>query len=738
MTPTELPGADRLYALLPAVHRMRDAQQGSPLRALLRVLDEQAGLIEADIAQLYDNAFIETCADWALPYIGDLIGYQPAAGARPLQGALGPRREIANSIALRRRKGTLALLELLAHDVAGWPARAVEYYKLLGWTQHLNFLHRRRARTANLRDGVALGRLGGAFEQIAHTVDVRRIGSQHQAGRFNIGTVGLFVYRLRSYSVTQTPAYLQEGKGGRRYAFSVLGNDTPLFVRPQAEASPEHIAREENLPLPIRRRALLDGAAGSRVASGLFYGPGLSLSISAVDWPKKDAPQPIPRERVLVADLSDWQHYRAPRGYVAVDPVLGRIAFPDSAAQAKGVRVSYQYGFSADMGGGEYPRALAQPVGCALYRVGRKETLQTINAALALWQDEKTRRRQLDPPTPLAAVIELADSDVYTEALGVVLDAGESLQIRAAKLARPVLRLLDQVTDLDDAFSVKGQRASRLLLDGLLVTGRGLRVIGPEQEQGTSGADGDLCDLRIRHCTLVPGWGVGCDCDPDKPNEPSIELVNSTARLCIEHSIVGSIFVTADEVTRDPVLIDISDSIVDATSDARMAIASGAGEGQLAFASLRLLRCTVIGQVLTHAMRLAENSILSGATRVARRQLGCLRFCYVAPGSRTPRRFQCQPDLAERALEAAGAARAADLEAERLRVQPRFTSLRYTHAGYCQLHSACAGEIAAGAGDESEMGAFHDLYQPQRGAGLRTRLAEYTPAAMEAGIIYAT
>jgi hypothetical protein len=36
------------------------------------------------------------------------------------------------------------------------------------------------------------------------------------------------------------------------------------------------------------------------------------------------------------------------------------------------------------------------------------------------------------------------------------------------------------------------------------------------------------------------------------------------------------------------------------------------------------------------------------------------------------------------------------------------------------------------------MGAFHDLYQPQRAANLRTRLYEHTPAAMDAGVIYVT
>jgi hypothetical protein len=57
---------------------------------------------------------------------------------------------------------------------------------------------------------------------------------------------------------------------------------------------------------------------------------------------------------------------------------------------------------------------------------------------------------------------------------------------------------------------------------------------------------------------------------------------------------------------------------------------------------------------------------------------------------------------------------------------------------YCQLATACAEEIRRGADDESEMGVFHDLYQLQRADNLRARLEEYTPASMNAGIVYAS
>jgi hypothetical protein len=129
------PDADRLYELLPVYHRRRDAEAGGPLRALLAVIAEQVELVQADVEQLYENWFIETCQDWVVPYLGDLVGYRLPAGytealaggdaARELAARLAPRRDVADTVANRRRKGTLPLLEELAMSVAEWPATAL-------------------------------------------------------------------------------------------------------------------------------------------------------------------------------------------------------------------------------------------------------------------------------------------------------------------------------------------------------------------------------------------------------------------------------------------------------------------------------------------------------------------------------------------------------------------------------------------------------------------------------------
>src|SRR5947209_16842843 len=145
---------ETLYNLLPAIYRIRDLEQSGdvlpisdlrsnvdkdkpklPLQALLKVIVEQVAIFEENLAQLYDDQFIETCAEWVIPYIGDLVG---ARGIyTPPGSGLSQRAEVANTLRYRRRKGTVAVLEELAANVTRWPAHAVEFFQRLVTTQYM-------------------------------------------------------------------------------------------------------------------------------------------------------------------------------------------------------------------------------------------------------------------------------------------------------------------------------------------------------------------------------------------------------------------------------------------------------------------------------------------------------------------------------------------------------------------------------------------------------------------------
>lgn len=718
---------DRLFELLPSIYRRRDAEAGWPLRALLQIITDQVNAVEGDITQLYQNWFIETCQDWVIPYIGDLIGYklvhqagepEDPTGNRALQlnKILIPRREVANTIRFRRRKGTLALLEVLSNMAAGWPARAVQFYRLLCWTQAINHLRPTQGRTTDLRQGDALQRLNGPFDEIAHNVDIHRINSKHAQGRYNINDVGLFVWRLKPYQVTKTAAYCREEVGHNCYTFSVLGNDTPLYTLPEPEKTPTHVAGELNLPTPIRRRAfeerIITEGKERRRASADYYGINKSVLIWAEGWAGTSQNDPIPRKAIIPADLRHWQ-YTPPLDHVAVDPELGRITFPSRQLPHK-VSVSYQYAFSDDLGGGEYDRALRTDES-TIYYVGEGKEQTLLNKALERWQSDK----------PSHAIIEITDNSVFTEQIYVKLGKNQTLQIRASNRKRPIIRLLDWHTDLPDDLTIEGTDGGCFALDGLLITGRGVQTRGK------------MDHLIIRHSTLVPSWTRWHDLRPRQPTRASVELLGSCMNVNLEHSIVGSIQVMHDEVHEDPVKITVSDSIIDATNLDREAV--GARGYRLAHALLTFLRSTILGQIQVHAINLAENCIFNGAIEVARRQMGCMRFCYVPPGSRTPRRYNCQPDLAEKTVRDSYGSLEVPfaIENARLRVRPQFNSVEYGTPTYCQLAESCAEEIVRGADDRSEMGVFHDLYQPQRAAILKARLEEYSQAYMDANTNYA-
>lgn len=749
---------DRLYDLLPVVYRLRDAEQGHPLRDLLRVFARQADMLEQDIARLHDNWFIETCADWVVPYIGDLLGYTLLPEAATLDAAhgaaaarlgrvLAPRADVANTIDARRRKGTLSLLEDLARDAAGWPARAVEFQRLLGWMQHLDHQHPERGGTADLRDPGALQRIDweyGAFDPFAHSVDVRRIGSLRRRGRYNLPAVGVSAFRLRSYPVTTTPAYCVEERGPHCFSFSVLGNDAPLFQRPLAENAPTHIAEEANLPVPLRRYRFAERGAGADYAgvSGELYGDGKSALIYAPDWPAKGQGPAVSREALVPADLSGWR-YQVPRGRVAVDPELGRLMFPVNQRPKRGVWVSYEYGFAADLGGGEYARVTPELENATRYIVhtGLPDSdpkmtwppghYTSIAAALSAWTQAKAAAPA--PQRPRGLIIELAESGVYEGSIDLQLEPGEAIQLRAAARTRPVLRLLDVRASQPDALSIAGHAGSRVLLDGLMIVGRGIEIQGPPDGGDAGMPADDLCELVIRHCTLVPGWALHCDCDPKRPGEPSITLDATRAALRIAHSILGAIAVISPPRRGAPPSLELCDSILDATDLERVAL--GSPDEAVAYVEASFTRCTVIGEVQAHSIALAEDTVFASPLRVLRRQHGCVRFCYLPDGSRTPRRFHCQPDLALIAVAAVDTTKRAH---ERLRVVPQFRSLRYTAPNYLRLADSCCDEIRSGASDRSAMGVYHDLYEPQREANLAARLEEYIPAGTDVGILFAS
>jgi len=534
-----------LYELLPALYRLRDAERGFPLREVLEIISAQADIIKQNIDGLWDDVFVETCADWVIPYIGDLVGNTPLH-----EVAARRRADVAKTIYYRRRKATLPMLEELARDVTGWHAHAVTFFELLGWTQNLNHLRFQeapvhdvrdpivfdRVGTVNLRNMDALDRLNGPFDIICHTVEVRPISRTE--GWYDIPKIGFFLWRLRHYplaGVTAGQASVPHG-----YHFSPLGNPAPLFTDPEREADPTGLATEIHVPGPIRPVAF-------HFSPGDYYGPDRSFVIYR--GPQVDPNRLVPLSEIMCKDLrSTWE--APPGNKVAVDVRLGRLAFAPGEEPADGVTVSYNYGFSAGMGGGPYDRQRPaprpdQPAPTGPDTVADPEALDVLisvpTAGINTLADALGRWDQAAHPTK--AVIQIEDNRTYEEGLTINMVAGDELVIQTENSHRPTL--------IGDVTVTGGGQDTRLALNGLLISG-GLHL------QGSS-----LEELSVAHCTLVPGRSLGEDGRPLEPESPGVTVDAGNDRLKVEvdHSIVGSLRLPAEIAN-----LRVRDSIIDSAT----------------------------------------------------------------------------------------------------------------------------------------------------------------------------
>src|SRR5271168_5353814 len=126
---------DKLWNLIPAVYRTLDTDTfnaNGPLREMVNRIGAQAANLRRSIDRLWEDQSIETCDDWVVAYIGDLLATNLVASL----DARGQRIDVAKTIYYRRRKGTLAILEEIASDITGWNARVVEFFRRLSRTRH--------------------------------------------------------------------------------------------------------------------------------------------------------------------------------------------------------------------------------------------------------------------------------------------------------------------------------------------------------------------------------------------------------------------------------------------------------------------------------------------------------------------------------------------------------------------------------------------------------------------------
>jgi hypothetical protein len=741
--------AEKIWGLIPEVYRNEDGgpAQDGPLRALVEILAGQAAIARRSIDRLWADQHIDEADDWAVPYIGGLVGARPVnALNRP-----GQRANAGRTILYRRRQGTVRLAELLADDIADWDAVASEAFCHLLRTWHMldggpapgPVTASPRGGFADLRNARIGDLLDHAHDDTSRLPDFRR----HRGvwGRANIPKLNLHLFRQFAFPLAGvTPARIADGL----YTLDPSGRDVALF-QPGGRATEECVAAREwqmRAPIPCRRlnaagfrplRAhapvgledLLAPIYGRRFATeaGLLEAANAALAADPAapnaltdtqaaalidramepETPRRNLlpggdpaaravalavanDSPLGPQHLYGANLAEWAQDHGVPGWVRalVDPARGRVRLMAPLAADELLKIQrIHYGAFWPVGAGTHDRA---PF---LARSG-----------FAALQVEKP-----DFSAPVAGEFRFMDSRSFRPLLAAnaVIQATGSLTLSAANFHRPYVAFSPASGRIVTLRSVSD--TAELVIDGLWIgvfpaAGSGETVLR---------IDGTWRKVTLRNVTLDPG-GVRAAAPGQSGEEiPPVLLQFGGAidDLVIEHCVTGRI---EERVTAlDPCATD--------TVGVRDSIVGGNAAGpaiRLRNAALAMDSCTVFGDVITGRLD-ASHVLVDGRVLAENQQEGCFRFGAARAGGRVPHPYESH-------FFADGVPAGC------------FVSRRFGDAGYAQLTEIAPAAIREGGEGGTEIGAFNRALDPIKRADLRAKLEEFLPINVIAQLVFET
>ncbi len=767
--------ADRLWQLLPAIYRTLDlpATPGTngPLRELINRLGAQAAVVRRSIDRLGENQSIETCDDWVIPYIGDLVATRLVSCLTPA----AQRLDVAKTIYYRRRAGTVGLLEELAANIIGRDARVVEFFRRLGRTRHqfdpeigqvgdwdskgnpplpiVEGLVGRYTRTAtggfaDLRSVYGANNTGTAFDEYAHTADLRSGGQT--TGWYNISHLGVFLWWLQAMPINgATP--VGSGATPACYTFDPTGRDIPLFA-------------------PKQRTAASFG--NDWVSPNEWQ---LSVAISASLWAAEphhlypDAPDANNRGAFWVGLVAGGSSARLPRSQLKIHPERGRFSFGAGVAPGQ-LTSNYYFGLLSMIGAGGYGDGILS-------------TLDQPASALPVSGGGGALAAALGAAINASVTIPILDSLTYTmPASPLTVADGTTLVVRAASDERPVLRTAAAgaswiVTGAVDSNPSGGSTV--LVLQGLHIQGADLVLQGNFDtvqlrmmtlDPGTAGPtpasfasaidglalrpvsiyiEGTVTNLILERCITGPirtrnGGALqqlnACDSiiqsiptHAQVAGAPVFDYANLAAewqhksgtlakrvnaslpaatRSALSKYVIG----TAPSAALTSKLKTTLQGIDRTKAEAAWPLALADLALGFATGAISLQRCTVLGPTVTHRLAVSE-SILDSVASVDDPQDGCVRFSAYVGGSDLHAPYRCVTIPVQ-----------APLFETRLFGRPEYARLRADADN--TILTPSSGTILGGAQNGAEMGVYCSEQIALKRRGLAIKYQEFMPISL--------
>jgi hypothetical protein len=504
--------SDKLWNLLPAIYRSLDTDMfntNGPLRELVNRIGVQAAVLRRSIDRLWEDQSIESCDDWVIAYIGDLLATNLVSSL----DARGQRLDVAKTIYYRRRKGTVAVLEEIAADITGWDARVVEFFRRLGRTRHNldpeivqpgitstddrtlqlvaglvgTWTNSQIGGWADLRNAysasqaqspfsvITASKPASAFDEYFHTADFR--AGNGRSGWYNIANLGVFLWRLESFGTNQTTPVRGLGPQRNCYTFDPTGRRIPLFAASSRPLGDTWVSPQEwQLPTPIHT-PLLESCLNNPQQQPLYAAldpDGITLqpnSLGIFTQPGSFY------ELIYVSEITAFPEAPNTSHQIMVFPETGIFEVLHPPLDGP-VTVTYHYGFSAPLGAGPYDRRIVgqtpNPSPKPLINVSGGGT------ALSVFTSVDS-----------TGTVSINDSLTYTSAPDIHGIA--QVTLTAQNQTRPVIRLMPSPPPNATEWILSGTPGSSLVLEGLLFTG------------GDIVLRGNFGSVTLTCCTFDPG-----------------------------------------------------------------------------------------------------------------------------------------------------------------------------------------------------------------------------------------
>jgi hypothetical protein len=719
---------EKLWEMIPAIYRHEDGLADNPevLRSIVEVMADQAANVRRSHDRLWEDQFIELCNQWAVPYIGDLVGTR-------LVSALNTRArkvDVAKTIYYRRRKGTLAVLEELISDITSWEGLVVEGFRRLARTRHGldslpgyevgRFTGTLPGGIADLRSVQAAEITQGAFDEFYHTPDLRK--PRGRDGRYGIQRLMFYLYRIRAFQVDRITPCEIPGTGGMGFTFDPSGRDIPLYMPRNRPHNAQHSSSaadwgqwrssfEWELPAPMRCRLLGHGEYQIEDQDIIELVEDSVLNQAQADELKQLADIRYKTEQRLQDALSelpssavylDVNNYAAILSSSLIDKCGKQHLYPDavSVEDAGSLLRNDQItagNLSTVVTSVTDKRVQIDPDNGRLLFIGDTPTMPLVSyhygysGEIGAGTYDRNQIDTLDIDIKVSGGGQLDAVELNNDSVTQIDDSltyrpiSDKLAVRnmavvAANQQRPYLFL-----ETNWVLNTGEFEDSTLLLDGLWIgTESSNRII----------LRGDYQTVTMRNLTLDPGGLKG---GHGSSMLPAINLIieASVELLIIESCITGPIRIEGDGYVEK---IIIKDSVIQSIVNAVPALS-------LSDAELHLERVTVIGNISAQNLW-ATDSLIVGTGDIFDTQSGCFRFSAAKKISRLPRQY-----------------RSVWIE----NMASLFTSKRFGDPGYLQLSENTPDSISRGAENGSEMGAYNQLINPIKFEGLRTKIEEYMP-----------